>query len=142
MRAAAEANGWHLITFIKNACIIATEQPNTDEERYRSCAAWNDDVVAEIVEIAPDAVFTYGSRVGYEAVETFPEYNERYEQLRESGAEVVVVRDTPSPRFDIPTCVDLNGVDSPECTVDRAAYYPDEDGFAGLEVPEGSTRSI
>lgn len=137
MEVIAEANGWHLVTFIKNACIIATEQPNADEERYRSCAAWNDDVVAEIAQIAPDAVFTYGSRVGYEAVETFPEYNERYGQLRESGAEVVVVRDTPSPRFDIPTCVDLNGVDAPECAVDRAAYYPEENGFADLEVPEG-----
>ena len=137
MRAAAEANGWHLITFIKNACIIATEQPNLDEERYRSCAAWNDAVVAEIVEIAPDAVFTYGSRVGYEAVETFPEYYERYLQLRESGAEIAVVRDTPSPRFDIPACVDLNGADSPECTIARADYYPDEDGFAELEVPDG-----
>ncbi|WP_051393643.1 acyltransferase family protein [Glycomyces arizonensis] len=136
MQAAAERNDWHVITFIKNACIIATEQPNMDEERYRSCAAWNDAAVEAIVAIAPDIVFTYGSRVGYDAVESFPAYNERYEQLLVSGAEVVAVRDTPSPRFDMPTCVDLEGADAEECTVDRGAYYPDEDAFDDLAVPE------
>lgn len=135
MRDAAERNGWHLITFIKNACIIATEQPNPDEERYRSCAAWNDTAVEAIADIAPDVVFTYGSRVGYDAVESFPAYDERYEQLLASGAEVVAVRDTPSPRFDVPTCVDLEG--AAECAVDRDAYYPDRDAFAELDVPDG-----
>ncbi|WP_026930020.1 acyltransferase family protein [Glycomyces tenuis] len=137
MRAVAERNDWHLITFIKNACIIATEQPNRDEERYRSCAAWNDDAVDAIAQIAPDLVFTYGSRVGYDAVESFPDYSERYEQLLASGAEVAVIRDTPSPRFDMPTCVDLEGPGSEACTVDRDDYYPDEDAFAELSVPEG-----
>lgn len=137
MRAAAERHGWHLITFIKNACIIATEQPDMDQERYRSCAAWNDTAVDAIADIAPDVVFTYGSRVGYEAVETFPAYNERYEQLLDSGAEVVAVRDTPSPRFDVPSCIDLEGADAPECAVDRRDYYPDEDAFAELAVPDG-----
>lgn len=137
MRAAAERNGWHLITFIKNACIIATEQPNMDEERYRSCAAWNDDAVEAIAEITPDIVFTYGSRVGYDAVESFPAYNDRYEQLLAEGTEVVAVRDTPSPRFDIPACVDLEGPDAAECSVDRSEYYPDEDAFDELDVPDG-----
>jgi peptidoglycan/LPS O-acetylase OafA/YrhL len=135
MRDAAERNGWHLITFIKNACIIATEQPNQDEERYRSCAAWNDTAVEAIADIAPDVVFTYGSRVGYDAVESFPAYDERYEQLLDSGAEVVAVRDTPSPRFDVPTCLDLEGAAA--CAVDRDHYYPDRDAFAELAVPGG-----
>ncbi|GAB3656907.1 acyltransferase family protein [Glycomyces tarimensis] len=137
MRAVAEDNDWELVTFIKNACIIATEQPNMDQERYRSCDAWNDAAVEAIGRLEPDIVFTYGSRVGYDAVERFPEYNERYEQLLATGAEVVAVRDTPSPRFDVPTCVDLEGADSPECAVEREAYYPDADGFAELEVPHG-----
>ncbi|WP_100447539.1 acyltransferase family protein [Glycomyces xiaoerkulensis] len=137
MEKVAEARDWHLITFIKNACIPTPEQPNTDEERYRSCDEWNDSVVAEIGRIGPDLVFTYGSRVGYDPVESFPDYNERYEQLLESGAEVAVVRDTPSPRFDVPTCVDLNGPGSPECAVDRDAYYPDPDAFGDLPVPAG-----
>ncbi|MCH7232368.1 acyltransferase [Glycomyces sp. L485] len=135
VEAAAERQGWHVVTFIKNACIIATEQPNMDQGRYRSCAEWNDDAVDAIVEIEPDLVFTYGSRVGYDAVESFPAYTERYAQLRESGAAIVAVRDTPSPRFDIPTCVDLDGPAS--CAVDRDSYYPDPDAFDRLDVPDG-----
>ena len=134
--AAAEDRNWHVIAFTKNACIIETGQEALAEERYRSCAAWNDAVVAEIDAIDPDLVFTYGSRVGYEAYETFPDYTDRYEQLLATGTTVVAVRDTPSPRFDMPLCVDLHGPASEECTVDRVSYY-DEDAFAALEVPEG-----
>ncbi|MCC3764577.1 acyltransferase [Glycomyces sp. TRM65418] len=133
---AAESRNWHVIAFTKNACIIETGQAALDEERFRSCAAWNDAVVDEIAEIGPDLVFTYGSRVGYEARETFPDYTDRYEQLLATGAEVVAVRDTPSPRFDIPLCVDLHGPDSEECSVDRDAYY-EASAFEDLEVPEG-----
>ncbi|WP_051704568.1 acyltransferase family protein [Glycomyces sp. NRRL B-16210] len=134
--AAAEDRDWHVVAFTKNACIIETGQERLGEERYRSCAAWNDAVVEEIGRIAPDLVLTYGSRIGYEAYETFPDYNDRYEQLLATGAEVVALRDTPSPRFDIPTCVDLHGAGAAECTVDRYDYY-DARGFAELEVPEG-----
>ncbi|MDA1362881.1 acyltransferase family protein [Glycomyces luteolus] len=133
---AAEARDWHVIAYTKNACIIETGQEALGEERYRSCAAWNDDVVAEIDRIAPDLVLTYGSRVGYEAYETFPDYTDRYGQLVATGAAVVALRDTPSPRFDIPLCVDLNGRNASECTVDRASYY-DEGAFEALEVPPG-----
>ena len=134
--AAAEAQGWHVIAYTKNACIIETGQESLGEERYRSCAAWNDAVVAEIDQIGPDLVFTYGSRVGYEAYETFPDYTDRYEQLLATGAPVVAIRDTPSPRFDIPLCVDLNDANAAECAVERASYY-DEGAFEALEVPEG-----
>lgn len=134
--AAAEARNWHVIAYTKNACIIETGQEALGEARYTSCAAWNDAVVAEIDAIEPDLVFTYGSRVGYEAYETFPDYTDRYEQLLATGTAVAVIRDTPSPRFDIPMCVDLHGPESPECTVDRDSYY-DEDAFADLAVPDG-----
>ncbi|SDD92639.1 acyltransferase family protein [Glycomyces harbinensis] len=133
---AAEAQDWHVIAYTKNACIIETGQEDLGEERYRSCAAWNDAVVAEIDRIGPELVFTYGSRVGYEAYETFPDYTDRYEQLLATGAAVVAIRDTPSPRFDIPLCVDLNGAGAAECAVDRSSYY-EEGAFASLEVPEG-----
>ncbi|RRR95649.1 acyltransferase family protein [Glycomyces terrestris] len=133
---AAESQRWHVIAYTKNACIIETGQEDLGEERYRSCAAWNNAVVAEIADIRPDLVFTYGSRVGYEAYETFPDYTDRYEQLLATGTAVAAIRDTPSPRFDIPMCVDLHGRDAPECTVDRDAYY-DEGAFDALAVPAG-----
>jgi peptidoglycan/LPS O-acetylase OafA/YrhL len=135
MEAVADEHGWHLVTFIKNACIIETGQAARGEERYVSCDAWNDAVVDAIAALRPDLVFTYGSRVGYEAYETFPDYTDRYEQLLATGAAVVAVRDTPSPRFDIPACVDLDGADG--CAVDRASYYSEQDGFADLPVPDG-----
>ncbi|MBO3735355.1 acyltransferase family protein [Glycomyces niveus] len=138
--AAAESRDWHVIAYTKNACIIETGQEALGEERYRSCAAWNDAVVAEIGRLAPDLVLTYGSRVGYEAYETFPDYTDRYEQLLATGAAVVALRDTPSPRFDIPLCVDLNGPNGSECTVDRASYY-DEGAFEALEVPAGVRKA-
>lgn len=132
----AERHDWHVITFIKNACVIATDQPNTSEERYRSCAAWNDAAVETIVGIEPDIVLTYGSRIGYDAVESFPDsYNERYERLLDSGAEVVAVRDTPSPRFDVPACLDREGPEA--CAVDRDDYYPESVAFDALDMPEG-----
>ncbi|THV27906.1 acyltransferase family protein [Glycomyces paridis] len=132
----AAERGWHVVAYTKNACTVETGQERRAGERYASCAAWNDAVVAEIGDLAPDLVLTYGSRVGYEARETFPDYDERYEQLLATGAAVVALRDTPSPRFDIPMCVDLHGQDAGECTVDRYDYF-EANAFAEHRVPEG-----
>ncbi|MEU6858138.1 acyltransferase family protein [Glycomyces sp. NPDC046736] len=139
MAQVAAENDWHLVTYVKNACIPTSDQPDTGEERYLSCDVWNDAVVDQIDRLAPDLVFTYGSRIGYEVEETFPDYTERYEELLATGAEVVAVRDTPSPRFDVPTCVDVHGADDPECSVDRGEYF-EEGTFADLAVPEGVAK--
>ncbi|MFC4337880.1 acyltransferase family protein [Salininema proteolyticum] len=140
MEQIAEDRGWHLVTYIKNACRTVIDQPNDREERYKSCDAWNDDATESILEQDPDMVFMLGSRVGYDAVESHPDFEERWEPFMERDIDVVAVRDTPSPRFDIPACVDINGPESGECTVDRDSYYPDPEEFYEVGILEGVSK--
>ncbi len=137
MRRVAQDRDWHLTTYIKNACLITPTQPNDTDDRYVSCNAWNEKVTERIVDRQPDMVFVMGSRIGYDPVETFPDYAERWKEFTSVGIEVAAIRDTPSPRFDIPTCVDVHGAGDAECEVERSSYYPDASAFARWEVPEG-----
>lgn len=106
--------GWRLVSLTKSACPSAWVTPyNTALGRdYEECARWRLAVVRRIVAENPALVIlaNYSSYYmrGPHAIRT-NEWREGTRQIlaeiRRSGASVIVLRDTPSPGFDMPTCL-------------------------------------
>ncbi|MFC3995705.1 acyltransferase family protein, partial [Nocardiopsis sediminis] len=131
MQAIAETNGWRLIVMTKNSCRFGAAVQYLAGAPYTGCEVWNDNVMAELAERRPDAVFTTSTTTGAGVPEEVPDGSvERWRELDGMGIDVVAIRDTPRLSFDAPECVDRHGPD--EC-VERASYSM---------APESPVRSL
>lgn len=120
----AERYRWRIVSMTKSACLFSTEKQYLGEESYTACHEWNENVLAELEELRPDAVFTTATRVGGGREETPEGYVEQWRALEERGLEVVAVRDTPWPMIDVPECVESHGPHDRRCGRDRTEMYP------------------
>ncbi|WP_017612985.1 acyltransferase family protein [Nocardiopsis salina] len=146
----AEDRGWRVLNIVKGACLF-TDAPQTYKgDPYTACAEWNDGVMAELAELRPDAVFTTGTTTshdtsaGYGEEQVVDGYPERWRELGELGIEVVAVRDTPRPGFDVPECLAGSesgtgtgpGTGPDECTSEPADSMADTSPLEGVDLPE------
>lgn len=134
LRPDLETRGWQLTAMLRGACPLTADA--TDPE----CAAWNDAVIAELIESKPDVVITMATRdvrVGLQ--EKTPEgYVEQWRKLEQAGIPVVGVRDNPRFDFSPPDCVQKHGVDAPECGRPRAELLAPEPPYAMVENLPGN----
>ncbi|SDE40962.1 acyltransferase family protein [Glycomyces harbinensis] len=108
--AAAQEQGWRLVSITKDGCQFTTETPYDDDGNVNeSCISWNEDVAAEIEEIAPDLVVTLSSRAFAESESVYDGFAERWEQLDEQGIQVLALRDIPRLEENLPECMELHG---------------------------------
>jgi peptidoglycan/LPS O-acetylase OafA/YrhL len=126
LQAQAEEHSWRIVSMTKSACLFSAEEQTRDGEPYVSCNEWNDNVLAELERLGPDAVFTTATRVGGGSERTPEGYVEQWRVLERMGLPVVAVRDTPWPMLDVPECVDEHGPDDRRCGRDRAEMFPGE----------------
>ena len=102
---------------------------------YDSCSEWNDRVVAELVDsVRPVLVITSGAH-WVKPLGDFGEVLgledgrrrladglvERWSEIVGAGLEMIVIRDTPYPRFDVPECVVENRASLSACAFGRVA---------------------
>ncbi|ASO19645.1 acyltransferase family protein [Actinoalloteichus hoggarensis] len=116
----AERENWQITSMLRGACPFSVESetdPNDD-----GCRQWNADAAEEIIEMAPDAVFTIGSRdVRVGLTETTPPgFVDQWRRLGDEGIPVLAMRDNPRFDFKPSECAAENGVDAPECSTSRA----------------------
>ncbi|SDS06902.1 Peptidoglycan/LPS O-acetylase OafA/YrhL, contains acyltransferase and SGNH-hydrolase domains [Halopseudomonas litoralis] len=119
----AEQRHWRLVSYTKNGCRFTALADESPDNRENSCALWNDNVLEAIEQLEPDFVFTTGTVA---ATDTRPEhmpegYVQQWQKLGAMGRKILAVRDTPFMGFHVPTCVDMNGADSPLCSRPRDA---------------------
>ncbi|MFC4562549.1 acyltransferase family protein [Nocardiopsis mangrovi] len=120
MEAIAEANGWRLFVMTKNSCRFGSGVQYLGGTAYTDCGVWNDNAMAELAELRPDAVFTTSTTTGADAPEEVPEGSVgRWRELADMGIDVVAIRDTPRLSFDAPECVDRHGAAG---CVERSSY--------------------
>lgn len=128
---------WRIITFTKSACAFNEQDITIGKERrpYHSCSEWNTRVLAEINKIQPEiVVFSASSTYRVIGIENGGRNLEalksgllvRWNQLRSSGAKVVVIRDTPRMDRDVPKCMSNLGVQIEDCSTPlERALRPD-----------------
>ncbi|OLT43097.1 acyltransferase [Saccharomonospora sp. CUA-673] len=120
LRPAAHEAGWQIISMGRGGCPLTNHAPNNPE-----CAAWNETVMQEILEIQPDAVFTIATRDAHPGREEItPEgYVDQWRTLSEAGIPVIAARD--NPRFDVSLadCAENRGPEDPSCSRPRDRVY-------------------
>jgi hypothetical protein len=111
----ASREGWKLVTFTKNRCALTTDRRYVSGEEYTSCAAWNENVIHELLRSRPTVVFVRAT-TGVGSSEKVPAgFIEQWRRLTESGITVIAIRDTPRFPFDVPDCVARYGPVSMHC---------------------------
>ena len=136
----AEDHDWRVLNIVKGACLFTDAPQSYLGEPYPECAEWNDGVMAELADLRPDAVFTTGTTTsldtsaGYGQEQVVDGYPDRWRQLGELGIEVVAVRDTPRPGFDVPEC--LAGAEPEECTSEPGDSMAETSPLEGIDLPE------
>ncbi|SRR6266550_541584 len=114
----AELHGWRLTTFVKPGCPATDITPYRNNARFRAnCATWRAEAIRQIVALRPSIVLL-GNATIYLARKdkpasrldvTLDEWRDgtrtTLKSLTAAGLQVVAIRDTPLPSFDIPTCL-------------------------------------
>src|SRR5699024_8003106 len=98
---AAEYN-WKLLVVNKDACVFM-ESENPDAE---SCNSWNDNYIDWLKTHDVDLVIANGTRVFSDSPERIQESAQlRWEQITDTGAELVLMRGTPRPGDRVDDCL-------------------------------------
>ncbi|MDI5977909.1 acyltransferase family protein [Amycolatopsis magusensis] len=135
LRPVAERKNWQLISMLRGGCPFSTDSDSVPGDQ--PCIDWNAAVADEIVAIAPDAVFTIGTRdarVGM-VEHTPPGYVSQWRKVAAAGIPVLAARDNPRYDFAPSACVDANGPKAPECSTPRADLFAPEPPYLGIDVP-------
>ena len=125
-------NGWRIINLTKSACPALTISFFYDRigRPFTECQEWQQRALARMEEIQPDLILTSHA---YDYPYTEEEWTrgtaEMTDRLAALADTVVVIRDTPRPGFDVPTC--LAREDWRPGFLPRASceYTPDTPGF-------------
>jgi len=119
----AKERGFRLIVMTKSSC-PASNIPLKDDGAFKAsiCKEFRSSATIEINRINPDLVIM-GSAENHKDIE-----RESYRNLPEVNAKVLVLKDTPWPNKDIPTCV-ADG--SRKCDIPRPVpvEYPGQESF-------------
>lgn len=142
MRLLAESRGWHLDTYLRSGCGLSTVSVGGLGSGVR-CAEWNSEALRQIVAGDYDvvAVSMRSSVVGGaaknpdELARNVGEISTSWRAVQESGARIVVLRDTPQPVSagipDAPSCVAGSSDYLTECAFDRRrGLVPDPEVMA------------
>jgi peptidoglycan/LPS O-acetylase OafA/YrhL len=136
---AATQRRWRLETLTKMACPLMQESPATNPfrrlvEDFEKCEQWRGHILARLRTEHPRLVVVsmwrgYGSGGGYEWGSSFNSYNPAWldgltrlvQQLRGTGAKVLVLGPIPDPHLEVPTCLSAHLDDATACSPSRSS---------------------
>ena len=108
LEAVAQQRRWRLVSMTKSGCpwVDVPVQAEALRREYWECKAWRDHVLARIAGIAsPLVVLANSNDRAYDAQSWQAGAQRTLAALTARGADVAVLRDTPSPGFDVPACL-------------------------------------
>jgi peptidoglycan/LPS O-acetylase OafA/YrhL len=114
LRGIAEAKGWKLTTVVKSGCPATDTKPPGSTAGFRAnCDKWRADAIRKIVSLRPTAVLIGNAseyldrqdKPGISIEEWRAATARTLHALVAGGTRVALLRDTPRPWFDIPTCL-------------------------------------
>ncbi|KRC37437.1 acyltransferase family protein [Oerskovia sp. Root22] len=126
LRDIALDQGWHLTIVTKGGC-TPSALPQALLEESQHCESWRDAQVARIAAHAD--VVILGSSAAYFLDEQAADlrldaWRSTFDRFAEHDVPVVYLRDTPTPVFDVPSCVSGAIDDWDECAFARAEGLP------------------
>lgn len=142
-----QEQNWRVVSYTKSGCSITLLDLQSRGKRYSECTQWSNSVLDEISRMNPDLVVlgrSAGARIYESESGTSSDENavnmlsEVFSRIRENGAEVVVIRDTPRMPFDPLLCFE----DSSKCSVERAEAMKRYDPLIDAANINGETSVI
>jgi hypothetical protein len=153
---AARQHGWTLYFFAKSECAVADVAVYLSKERgrYTACDTWREQVLRQLAAIdGLDAVFVgrwqsyrthtmaHGRRLDAgEMGATWKTGMARLMRALTSVPKVVVLRDTPWPGFDVPSCLSTHLDDPQRCAFPRHGHVGLDDPLVAAERAAGGAR--
>ncbi|MDQ2623671.1 MAG: acyltransferase [Actinomycetota bacterium] len=133
----AEEHGWHLRTYLHNSCPFSPTPREREVEGETICTEPNAVVLDEILELEPDVVVTswFASSPFIAPDEDVPGAQglaQYWNELEETGADVVVLRDVPNARRDVVDCV-VENYEEPDACAEPPSF-----ALAGVELIEAA----
>jgi hypothetical protein len=133
-------NGWRLVSMTKSACPWVETPVRLERggymQPYPECEVWRRNALDKVANLKPAMVIVAsGSRYANVTPTQWKEGARRtLDRLQLTGSHLVVLRDTPWPQFNVPTCLaraDQRGAAPAEaCAFDRSvALDPGRDIF-------------
>ncbi|MGW4477853.1 acyltransferase family protein [Rhodococcus triatomae] len=105
----AEQRGWELTVIAQSGCPVPDIAPRAGESARFSqshCTTWRDEQIDRIVAMRPSLIVLSSLNM------YIPQHDEllgawagSLDRLRESGARIAYIRDTPYPGTDVPECI-------------------------------------
>ncbi|SES01983.1 Peptidoglycan/LPS O-acetylase OafA/YrhL, contains acyltransferase and SGNH-hydrolase domains [Gracilibacillus ureilyticus] len=110
----ANENNIKILNYTRSACRFSSESYLlTTKLDQQTCAEWNDGVMKELIAKEPDLVFTTADATEWKGIPKG--YVDQWETLDDNDINIFAIKDNPRADFDIPTCVEKNGVNANEC---------------------------
>ncbi|WP_370642754.1 acyltransferase family protein [Nesterenkonia sp. DZ6] len=99
----AEQNDWELLVSDKDGCRFR----HTGDMESDACSRWNANFAKTVAEHEPDVVITTGTNLGRSGSdENIPDgATDRWKEILEAGAELLLIRGTARPDEDVPECL-------------------------------------
>jgi hypothetical protein len=153
LQSIAQLHGWKLVTFVKSGCPAADIVPPASGAAFeKGCNAWRAEAIREIVALRPSlavvaSATTYldanrkNGRKRISPQEWQAGSRRTLGALSAAGVNVAVMRDTPRPAVDIPTCLGRAASHSwyrrSRCDLDRSAALRPEAFAAERAAADG-----
>lgn len=104
----AEDFGWEVFVYTKAGCPVQSIEPRDDDSRFSDpeCVRWRAASIEAIVRLRPELVVVSSLHTYLPDQEEMLEaWEVSLDGLREAGAPIAYLRDTPKPDQDVPTCI-------------------------------------
>ena len=106
----ATERGWRLEVLVKSMCapVDGPVWSHRLGREYTECGEWRARAIEAIGDMQPDVVLVNSFSGGYEDIEPGlwrAGTTRVLDQLAQRSGSVVLIRDTPDPHFDVPTCL-------------------------------------
>ncbi|QEE60827.1 acyltransferase [Salinibacterium sp. dk2585] len=145
---AADDLGWRLVTYLRVGCPALSEEPiglpgRADWEQ-QACADWSAEVQQALVsrdDIDTVVYSNFSSRyhdglVPEQQRLSAQEIAATWTEVRESGKQIVLIRDVPDPqRINIPLCLSTTS-DAAECATKRVQALPNDEALRAASQAE------
>lgn len=129
-REIAEANGWRFTVLTKSACAFAdvTVRVGSPPRPYKECLDWSEQALGVLGRLKPSHV-VIGQSITQRVFDLEPakdsaeilaqSYARTWQRVEELGARVIVMKDTPRLRTDVPQCLSSPGKRVSDCASRR-----------------------
>jgi hypothetical protein len=148
LRAAAGVEGWRLVTLVRPGCAASDINPHELPRDADRCKDWRAEAIERIRTLHPSAVVlaSYSGamiRGDFVTPTLMPAEEVRggtrrtLERLSSLGVPLVVMRDTPLPPFNIPSCEAQRAMNGRRCEFEASVALNQPAFIAEREAAEG-----